>query len=186
MNDFFGSDTFTYQAFGTAGTSAPGRVTVTVIGRPDPTKNAATIGILSAQADTARRFAQGQTSNYQRRLEALRSGRVARETRGAAGGSAVACNNVPSNVRNTEVERQQPANVVEPVRLAALNTTDTATDGGGSGLVLPSFVSDLVSAATSRSINSISSGSRLSGEEALNITALNNSSSGEESPGTAG
>ena len=153
VNDFFGSDTFTYQAFGNAGTSAPGRVTVTVIGRPDPTKNAATIGILSAQADTARRFAQGQTSNYQRRLEALRSGRVARETRGAAGGSAVARNNVPSNVRNTEVERQQPANVVEPVRLAALNTTDTATDGGGSGLVLPSFVSDLVSAATSRSIN---------------------------------
>ena len=38
--NFFGTDSFSYVVFGNAGTSAAAVITVTVIGRPDPTRDA--------------------------------------------------------------------------------------------------------------------------------------------------
>ena len=73
-HNFFGADSFTYMAFGNAGTSAPGLVTVNVIGRPDPTQDPTVVGLLDAQAQTAKRFSRAQISNYQRRLETLHVG----------------------------------------------------------------------------------------------------------------
>ncbi len=70
-NNYFGPDTFTYSAFGNVGTSAPATVTVTVIGRPDPTKDAAVLGLIAAQADAAQRFSRAQISNVQSRMESL-------------------------------------------------------------------------------------------------------------------
>ena len=70
-NNYFGADTFTYSAFGNAGTSAPATVSVNVIGRPDPTKDAAVLGLLASQADTAQRFSRAQMTNVQSRLESL-------------------------------------------------------------------------------------------------------------------
>jgi uncharacterized protein YhjY with autotransporter beta-barrel domain/mono/diheme cytochrome c family protein len=67
--DFFGADTFTYAAFGNAGTSPAATVKVTVTGRPDPTKQAAVAGLAAAQAETAERFAKAQISNFQSRME---------------------------------------------------------------------------------------------------------------------
>lgn len=55
-------------------TSAPATIAVTVTGRSDPSKDAEVLGILGAQADSARRLALGQIDNFQRRLEALHSG----------------------------------------------------------------------------------------------------------------
>ncbi len=46
-------------------------VTRAVIIRPDPWQDSEVIGLLNAQADTARRFAQHQITNFQRRLEQL-------------------------------------------------------------------------------------------------------------------
>ncbi|MEP7154136.1 MAG: autotransporter domain-containing protein [Betaproteobacteria bacterium] len=73
--DYFGSDTFTYIAFGTAGKSAPATVKVTIVGRPDPAKDANVTGLLAAQTDAAQRFSRAQITNFQGRMETLhRSG----------------------------------------------------------------------------------------------------------------
>lgn len=69
---YFGSDSFSYIAFGVGGASAPATVTVTVSGRPQPAADRAVAGMLAAQAETARRFSSTQISNFQRRLESLR------------------------------------------------------------------------------------------------------------------
>lgn len=67
----FGSDSFTYIAIGNAGSSPPARVTVTIVGRPDPTRDRAVTGILEAQSSAAQRFSAAQIANVQRRMEAL-------------------------------------------------------------------------------------------------------------------
>ena len=72
--DFFGADSFAYVATGNAGVSPPATVSVTVIGRPDPTKDAAVRGLLAAQVDTAQRFSQAQIANFQGRMESLHRG----------------------------------------------------------------------------------------------------------------
>jgi uncharacterized protein YhjY with autotransporter beta-barrel domain len=195
-NNFFGQDTFTYASVGLGGTSAPGTVTVNVIGRPDPTKDPSVIGLLAAQADTARRFATAQISNFQRRLESLRRSNSARDERSSAGGSAVARseaqsprNNVAAmdrespmavfndNARNGASSSQQGGHADRPlsgaysneapVRLAALDTGVRSTDSPGAGLSLPSFVGDLVSIAKSRSINVAQLAGGSRGTEAL-------------------
>src|SRR5688572_11987857 len=69
--DYFGPDSFTYAAVGVAGTSAPAIVTLTIVGRPDPTRNPTVTGLLSAQAASAERFSQAQIQNFQGRMESL-------------------------------------------------------------------------------------------------------------------
>lgn len=69
--DFFGTDTFTYVAFGSVGSSQPATVTVTVTGRPDPTRDPAVAGLVEAQSQAARRFAAAQIGNIQQRMESL-------------------------------------------------------------------------------------------------------------------
>ncbi|KAF1015578.1 MAG: Esterase EstA [Stenotrophomonas maltophilia] len=71
---FAGAAQITYTLSNAFATSAPGVVTITVAPRSDPSKDAEVRGILSAQADAARRMAMGQINNFQRRLEQLRSG----------------------------------------------------------------------------------------------------------------
>ena len=69
--DYFGSDTFSYVAIGSGGTSATAAVAVTIVGRPDPSKNANVIGLINSQIETAKRFANAQISNIQSRMEGL-------------------------------------------------------------------------------------------------------------------
>jgi uncharacterized protein YhjY with autotransporter beta-barrel domain len=69
--NYIGTDSFTYVAYGILGSSAPGTVTVTIIGRPDPTKQANLVGIVESQAQAARRFSRAQIGNYQRRMETM-------------------------------------------------------------------------------------------------------------------
>ncbi|MBB3464221.1 autotransporter domain-containing protein [Rhizobium sp. BK377] len=54
-----------------SGTSAQATITFAVAARPDPTVDPDVIGLLNAQADAARNFAQYQTRNFNNRLEQL-------------------------------------------------------------------------------------------------------------------
>ncbi|WP_274423239.1 autotransporter domain-containing protein [Chelativorans sp. YIM 93263] len=68
---FSGTSILQYTLSNADGTSDPATVTVNVIARPDPSQDQEVIGILRAQAETAKRFAVTQTGNFNRRLEQL-------------------------------------------------------------------------------------------------------------------
>jgi outer membrane autotransporter protein len=78
--DFVSAPTFggtvvaTFTLSNAYATSAPGTVTIAVTARPDPSKDPEVIGVLGAQADATREFAQGQIENFQSRLESLHGG----------------------------------------------------------------------------------------------------------------
>ena len=76
-HNYFGADAFSYVAIGSGGTSAPAVVTVTIVGRPDPSTDKEVIGLLASQRETAQRFAKAQISNFQQRLESLHQAPVA-------------------------------------------------------------------------------------------------------------
>ena len=80
-NNYSGADAFNYTATGVSGSSAPAAVSITVVSRPDPTKDTEVIGLISAQTETAKRFALTQISNFQTHLEHLhaRKGNAADE-----------------------------------------------------------------------------------------------------------
>ncbi|MFM6990871.1 MAG: autotransporter domain-containing protein, partial [Rhodoferax sp.] len=73
-NGFFGTDSFTAVAqFSGGATSTAGTVTISISGRPNPLDDTRVTGLLAAQAEAARKFADTQTGNINRRLEALHS-----------------------------------------------------------------------------------------------------------------
>ena len=74
-------------------TSANATVTIAVAPRSDPSKDAEVLGILQAQADSARRLAVGQINNFQRRLEALHTGTAGGFSNGISFSSASARQN---------------------------------------------------------------------------------------------
>ena len=68
--NYFGADSFKYLAYNAGGVSpAAGTVSVTITGRPDPTKDAAVTGLLDSQAAALQRFGAMQIFNFQQRLE---------------------------------------------------------------------------------------------------------------------
>lgn len=71
---FSGTVSVRYTLANVFGASASATVTLTVAARPDPTADAAVTGIVTAQAESARRFAQAQTDNFLRRTEQLHGG----------------------------------------------------------------------------------------------------------------
>ncbi len=68
---FAGSVAVSYTLSNAFATSAPGSVNITVTPRRDMSTDPEVIGLLAAQADSARRFATAQISNFTRRLESL-------------------------------------------------------------------------------------------------------------------
>src|SRR5690606_12596858 len=68
---FAGVTELTYKLGSANGASDPATVTIRVIARPDPSKDADVIGLVSAQVETANRMAQMQIRNFQQRLEQL-------------------------------------------------------------------------------------------------------------------
>ena len=136
--DYFGPDAFSYVAFGNAGKSSPAAVSITVVGRPDPTKDANVSGLVDAQAQAARRFSAAQVGNFQRRMEAL--------------------HRTPA-----PIEGPQPAQASAPVpapRAAlaeAAPRAPSATDAPAPmpvlGLMPASLVAPFVSAATARAFD---------------------------------
>jgi outer membrane autotransporter protein len=80
MLDFTSSPTFsgvatvTFTLSNAYATSNPGTIAIAVASRPDPSKDAQVLGVLGAEADAAREFAQGQIENFQQRMESLHGG----------------------------------------------------------------------------------------------------------------
>ncbi len=68
---FAGSASLQYTLSNADGRSAPATVTLNVNARPDPSEDPEVIGLLTAQTETARRFAKTQMQNFNRRLEQL-------------------------------------------------------------------------------------------------------------------
>lgn len=95
--DYFGTDSLTYEAIGLVGVSPPATLTINIVGRPDPSRNAAVSGLLRAQNETAKRFAGAQIANVQRRMEIVHraesptdaTAAVAKVAASAAGSRAV-------------------------------------------------------------------------------------------------
>ena len=73
-NRFGGQIVVTYTLSNVFGASAPSTVTLTVQARPDPRNDPNIAAISDAQAETTRRFARAQVSNFMRRTEQLHNG----------------------------------------------------------------------------------------------------------------
>ncbi len=117
--DFFGADSFTYAAFGNAGTSTPAAVKVTVTGRPDPTKQAAVTGLIAAQIETAERFAKAQISNFQSRMESMhRGGEFSATAKSSAKDGATGLASAPGanpNARSGSIKREPDSDATSVV-----------------------------------------------------------------------
>lgn len=70
---FAGTAVVSYTLSNSFATSAPATLSITVAPRLDPSTDADVRGLVNAQIQSARRFATAQLSNYQQRLEQLRS-----------------------------------------------------------------------------------------------------------------
>lgn len=68
---YVGSSRVVYTLTNAFGTSEPAIITFIVNARPNPAKDTEVIGLLNAQAGTARRLAQNQIRNFNDRLEQL-------------------------------------------------------------------------------------------------------------------
>lgn len=187
--DYFGADAFSYAAFNSVGSSAAAVVTVNVVGRPDPSKDANVVGLIGAQAQAARRFSRAQIFNFQRRMESLHFGAGAGDTTsvgatgfgpgrglgsgtgsgpvmghaGAGPGVSASSYGVADIFGNAQ-PRQSPF-----ARLAGEpgGLRQTGLAGAVSGLLPTSFLTTLVSAASVRSVNLSSSSDRADGSSGL-------------------
>ncbi len=63
-----------YVLTSATGSTQPAQVTLTIASRPDPSKDADVIGIISAQYQAAQNFARAQIRNFNDRLEQLHTG----------------------------------------------------------------------------------------------------------------
>jgi len=99
-NTFSGNAVIRYTLSNTAGTSAPATVSINVAPRYDVSKDPEVMGLVSAQANAAKRFASTQMANFTNRLESLHGD----GWNGSKFGLNVAVNKAPSN--NTEVQDQ--------------------------------------------------------------------------------
>ena len=166
--DYFGPDTFSYSASNIAGASALATVTVTVSGRPDPAQDVVVRGVLRAQADTARRFAQAQISNLQRRMESLHLGSSGSSSSAASARTGIAPTPVGHAAQADPfalagaATRLFPMAGLQPVARDPYAPADGRIDSArqaersvmaGLALLPPSFVTTLAGAAGSGALN---------------------------------
>ena len=69
-----GTITLRYVLTGSAGSTPPAQIMLTITQRPDPARDADVIGMISAQYQAAQNFARAQLRNFSDRLEQLHSG----------------------------------------------------------------------------------------------------------------
>lgn len=166
-NNYFGPDSFSFIGFGAGGTSQPAVVSVTVVGRPDPSQDRAVVGLIAAQVEAARRFSKAQISNFQGRLEALHSGGAARAS--ADAGMNPAASNAYARLR-APANPGAEANAADAVRNGLVDTrranaglllasaAETSTAEGPSGVIPGSPIGTLLGVAQNRTIKLSSSG----------------------------
>ena len=168
--DFFGSDAFTYVAFGNVGTLEPGHVAVTVVGRPDPSQDRAVVGLIEAQSQTARRFSRAQMGNFQRRMESLHAGPADDEAETAAPTKSAASTSAAPGARTRE-QAADPFNFGDARSRSAFkpvsfNAGEAQRSPVSSGFLQTILAGSLVSAATSNAID-LSGASGGSGKAAI-------------------
>lgn len=161
VNNYFGTDAFSYAAYGNAGTSAAAVVTVTIVGRPDPTRDVAVTGLLTAQSDTAQRFSRAQISNFQHRMESLhRSGD--NEAGASPGFAADAGRTITAETtaaaavnRHMDGDSDVPQKNNPLLRISDAPAVSAMPDpaGEGRGLKSVQFANNIVSLLTTQSIN---------------------------------
>jgi len=110
---YIGPDAFSYESFNSVLSSPAAVVTVTVMPRTDPSRDANVVGLLNAQAQAARRFSRAQISNLQRRMESLH--------RGAS----------PGNTASTDATRSSPA--LDSAAGRAMSSSPVAGPSAGGG-----------------------------------------------------
>ncbi len=93
-----------YRLGNAFGLSAPAAVTVTVTARPDPSADPVVRAIADAQAETARRFARTQVSNFMTRAQQLHHGGGATNPLGIA----VTLRDAVLSPRGTNLSAQDP------------------------------------------------------------------------------
>jgi len=121
-----GTYTFTVRATDGLGFTGTRAYTVTVVDRPDPSRDPEVRGLLESQADATRRFARGQIDNFQQRLQRLHGGGGAND-RVDVGISAAASRYCP------EVVGQIPDPTCE--RSLRGGAGGNGGNGGGNGLM---------------------------------------------------
>jgi uncharacterized protein with beta-barrel porin domain len=212
-NNYFGSDSFSYAGFGVGGVSPPGVVSVTVTGRPDPTKDATVTALVGSQLDTAQRFAGVQITNLQRRMESLHSressgGSTASSFAGRASGAgalvsggtqATLPNSNPTQYGVSSASAALQGNGISSPSLSlpgqSIPTALSTAEGldmvaNGLGLKALPLTDALASLAKNRSVNLASlvpgrAGSMDSGAESINFWAEGTASFGLRDPNGA-
>ena len=147
--DYFGPDSFTYIAFGNAGKSSPARISITIQGRPDPTRDRDVTGIVDAQAQAARRFAGAQIDNLQRRMESL--------------------HRAPEPAAAAPVRAASAADAVQPAKPAS---TPARPRVDVAGILSPEMIASFVTSAASRSFDVAASSDAGGGRGMLGNTSV--------------
>jgi large repetitive protein len=99
---FTGTTTFTFTLTNRFATSAPAQVSVTVQGRPDPSKDPSLDALVTAMTDSAERFISNETSNIGQRLGTLNGGGTGGTN---AGGLSFTVNGRPLNLLKSDATR---------------------------------------------------------------------------------
>lgn len=158
--DYFGTDTFTYLAYGTAGVSpTAATVTVTITGRPDPINDARVTGLVNIETAVVKRFGKAQVFNFQQRLESRHHAAYSSPIGSLPGGSGntpVAAGGASGDRPRGYFNSWQPGTVVaytnDPVTL--LNAPDRSENLYGENTPLSSMLANVVTGAlTSSSLN---------------------------------
>ena len=170
---YLGADAFSYASFSGTTSSAPAVVTVTVVARDDPARDPNVVGLINAQAQTARRFSRAQIFNFQRRMESLHRGAGAGDT-ATAGATASDPVSSPGVGFSASYGVADIAGNAQPgqsplVRMASEpgGLRQMGPAGAASGLLPTSFVTTLLSAASTRSVNLSNSSDRADGSSGL-------------------
>lgn len=153
---YLGPDAFSYDVTGDTGTSPPAVVTVSVLARPDPAADAAVVGLVRAQTQTARRFARAQVANLTARLESLHQ----------RPGSGLAPARLGPTVRE-EIRAQQ--NQSDALGSGLTDNRKRPHDGA---LLPASLTGNLISAVTTRSLNLSASSDRGASTSSRGATSL--------------
>jgi uncharacterized protein with beta-barrel porin domain len=149
-------------------------VNVTIVGRPDPSKDARVVGLVNLQAETARNFWRAQISNFQQRMESrhrpVRSSTPASESL-VPKTRTMAMTNDGESPRDSSRLSQINA---RSARAAQLNDPmSTPASGGGSEVLSSGLVNTIIAALSTSTLDinlaSLSSGGKPASETSEEI-----------------
>ena len=184
--DYFGTDSFSYRAYGTGGVSTSSAVvTVSITGRPDPLKDARVTGLVNIETAVVKRFGKAQIFNFQQRLESRHHAAYSSATGSLPAGSS----NTPAPAGGASGDQSrgyfnswQPGTIVayanDPYTL--LNVPDRRNDAYGENTPLTALLANVVTGALSSSslnlgtLSDAASAAQEEAEDRLEVWAAGN------------